>query len=65
MELARQAAPDLIVISGDYVNLSYNRDPVTLKQVGQLLHQLSAPHGVFATLGSPPVGFAGDGCACF
>ena len=55
LELAREAKPDLIVISGDYVNLSYNRDPETLQQVYQLLSQLSAPHGVFATLGSPPV----------
>ncbi len=55
LELAREAKPDLIVISGDYVNLSYNRDPETLRQVRQLLSQLSAPHGVFATLGSPPV----------
>ncbi len=55
LELAREANPDLIVISGDYVNLSYNRDPETLRQVRQLLGQLSAPHGVYATLGSPPV----------
>jgi predicted MPP superfamily phosphohydrolase len=55
LELAREAKPDLIVISGDYVNLSYNRDPKTLQQVRQLLGQMSAPHGVFATLGSPPV----------
>jgi predicted MPP superfamily phosphohydrolase len=53
--LAREAKPDIIVISGDYVNLSYNRDLETLKQVHQLLSQLSAPYGVFATLGSPPV----------
>lgn len=55
LELAQEAKPDLIVISGDYVNLSYNRDPETLRQVRQLLSQLSAPYGVFATLGSPPV----------
>ncbi|MCA9944643.1 MAG: metallophosphoesterase, partial [Anaerolineales bacterium] len=55
LELASEAKPDLIVISGDYVNLSYNRDPETLRQVRQLLSQLSAPYGVFATLGSPPV----------
>lgn len=55
LELAREANPDLIVISGDYVNLSYNRDPETLRQVRQLLCQLTAPHGVYATLGSPPV----------
>lgn len=55
LELAHEANPDLIVISGDYVNLSYNRDPETLRQVRQLLCQLSAPYGVYATLGSPPV----------
>ncbi|MCP4419950.1 MAG: metallophosphoesterase [Chloroflexi bacterium] len=55
LQLAREAKPDLIVISGDYVNLSYNRDEKTLKQIRQLLSQLSAPYGVFATLGSPPV----------
>ena len=55
LQFAREAKPDLIVISGDYVNLSYNRDPETLRQVRHLLSQLSAPHGVFATLGSPPV----------
>lgn len=55
LELAREANPDLIVISGDYVNLSYNRDPETLRQVRLLLGQLSAPYGIYATLGSPPV----------
>ena len=55
LELAREAKPDVIVISGDYVNLSYNRDPETLRQVRHLLSQLSAPYGVYATLGSPPV----------
>ncbi len=55
VELARKAKPDLIVISGDYVNLSYNRDPKTHAQVRQLLGQLRAPYGVYATLGSPPV----------
>jgi predicted MPP superfamily phosphohydrolase len=55
LTLAEQSHPDLIVISGDYVNLSYNRDPQTLRQVGQFLSRLKAPHGVYATLGSPPV----------
>ena len=55
LKLARKAKPDIIVISGDYVNLSYNRDPETLRQVRHLLSQLHAPHGIFATLGSPPV----------
>lgn len=55
LALAKKANPDVIVITGDYVNLSYNRDPETARQVRHLLSQLSAPHGVYATLGSPPV----------
>lgn len=55
LQLAEQAKPDLIVISGDYVNLSYNEDPETQQLVIKLLRQLSAPHGVYAVLGSPPV----------
>jgi predicted MPP superfamily phosphohydrolase len=52
LHLAQQAKPDFIVITGDYVNLSYNTDPVTHRQVRQLLQKLDAPHGVYATLGS-------------
>jgi uncharacterized protein len=55
LAFVEQSKPDLIVISGDYVNLSYNRDPQTLAQVQDLLAQIQAPYGVFATLGSPPV----------
>lgn len=55
LEFVKEAKPDLIVITGDYVNLSYNRDPETLSQVKQFLSQLDAPFGVYATLGSPPV----------
>jgi predicted MPP superfamily phosphohydrolase len=55
VRLVEEAQPDLVVITGDYVNLSYNRDPETQAQVRQLLGRLSAPYGVYATLGSPPV----------
>ncbi|HSM54634.1 MAG TPA: metallophosphoesterase [Candidatus Sulfomarinibacteraceae bacterium] len=55
LALAASAEPDAIVITGDYVNLSYNRDEKTLSQVRGLLQRLRAPHGVYATLGSPPV----------
>ena len=55
LELARSAAPDIIVITGDYVNISYNVDPLTHAHVRELLGQLSAPGGVFAILGSPAV----------
>ncbi|MCP4426936.1 MAG: hypothetical protein GY803_20800 [Chloroflexi bacterium] len=55
LALAAETKPDVILITGDYVNLSYNQDPETHAQVRQLLSQLSAPYGVYATLGSPPV----------
>lgn len=55
LELARAAAPDIIVITGDYVNLSFNIDPLTHAHVRRLLGQLVAPGGVFAVLGSPAV----------
>jgi predicted MPP superfamily phosphohydrolase len=47
--------PELIVLTGDYVNLSYNRDPETYQLVREFLSKLSAPYGVFATTGTPTV----------
>ncbi len=58
LELVQEARPDLIVISGDYVNLSNNRDPKTLAQVHDLLSQIEAPYGVYAVLGTPMVDLA-------
>lgn len=55
LELADEAKPDLILMTGDYVNLSYNLDPETHAQVRRLLGQLHARYGVFAVLGTPPV----------
>ncbi len=50
-----QINPDLIVITGDFLNLSYVDDPTARAEVRKILTQLSAPYGVYATLGSPPV----------
>lgn len=47
--------PDVIVITGDYVNLSYNEDPEAYRRIRDFLAQLSAPAGVYATLGTPTV----------
>ncbi|MCI0393537.1 MAG: metallophosphoesterase [Chloroflexi bacterium] len=55
LKLVEEAAADLIVITGDYLNLSYVQDPVAQAEARRLLAQLSAPHGVYAILGSPPV----------
>lgn len=51
----KQLQPDLIVISGDFLNLSYVQDPQARTQVQKLLRQITAPHGVYAVLGSPTV----------
>jgi hypothetical protein len=55
LELIPQLQPDLIVITGDFLNLSYVDDPTARAEVRKVLAQLSAPYGVYATLGSPPV----------
>jgi hypothetical protein len=55
LDLIEQAQPDLIVFTGDFLNLSYVDDPTARAEVRQVLAQLRAPYGVFATLGSPPV----------
>ena len=55
LEIARAAKPDLVLLTGDYVNLSFNTDRDTHLQVRELLEELCAPMGVFAILGSPPV----------
>jgi predicted MPP superfamily phosphohydrolase len=55
LELIEQAQPDVIVITGDYLNLSYVNEPTARAEVRQLLAKIKAPYGVYATLGSPPV----------
>lgn len=55
LELIEQAQPDLIVITGDYLNLSYVDDPTARAEVRKVLAKINAPYGVYATLGSPPV----------
>jgi len=50
-----QLAPDVIVITGDFVNNSYTRDATAHHQTRQLLGQLRAPGGVYVVKGSPSV----------
>ncbi len=47
--------PDLIVLTGDYLNLSYNHDPIAQRDARQVLSQLSATYGIYAIPGSPAV----------
>jgi predicted MPP superfamily phosphohydrolase len=44
--------PDIIVLTGDYLNISYLSDPVTLADTWDFLAQLRAPYGVYAVTDS-------------
>jgi uncharacterized protein len=55
LDLIPESSPDLIIITGDYVNLSFNQDPITFRQVRAILAELAAHCGVYAVPGSPPV----------
>jgi len=55
LNLVDTARADLILITGDYLNLSFIRDETAQADVKHLLSQLSAPLGFYAVLGSPPV----------
>ncbi|MFQ5613932.1 MAG: metallophosphoesterase [Anaerolineae bacterium] len=55
LDLVARAAPDLILLTGDYLSLSFTREAEAVRQVRALLGRLQAPLGVYATLGSPPV----------
>lgn len=61
LRMVRAISPDLILLTGDYVNLSYVDDPIARADARRVLAALSsdsgslAPGGVYAVLGSPPV----------
>lgn len=55
LDMALATEPDFILITGDYVNLSFNQDPLTHGQIREFLGELSAQWETFAVLGSPPV----------
>jgi predicted MPP superfamily phosphohydrolase len=44
--------PDLIVLTGDYLNLSYLGDPVATEHFRDLIAQLDAPYGIYAVRGT-------------
>lgn len=44
--------PDLIVFSGDFVNITYVDDPVTEQQIQEIVGEWQAPLGVFAVPGT-------------
>lgn len=62
LQSVRELHPDLILLTGDYVNLSCVDDPVGHAHARQLLEALcaeaaalSSPPAIYAVLGSPPV----------
>jgi len=55
LSLVEELAPDVIVVTGDYLNISYTHDTTAQHQARQLLRELRAPGGVYAITGSPSV----------
>jgi predicted MPP superfamily phosphohydrolase len=51
-ELVAGLAPDLIVLTGDFLSTSYNDDPQALEDLRVLLAQLHAPAGIYAIWGT-------------
>lgn len=50
--LLDELQPDLILLTGDYLNLSYLDDEMALRDFRTLASQLHAPYGVYAVRGS-------------
>lgn len=44
--------PDIIVLSGDYLNTSYATDPIAANDFRAFVAQLKAPHGIYAVRGT-------------
>ncbi len=53
--LIRELSPDLILFSGDFVNLSYTHDPLSYAHIREVVGEWEAPLGVYAVGGSPLV----------
>jgi hypothetical protein len=51
--------PDLIALTGDYVNIDYNREPRARADTKAVLAQLHAPYGVYAVSGTTAVDLPG------
>ncbi len=56
--MIHELQPDLILFSGDFLNLSYLKDPAAWDAARQVLREWQAPLGVFAVTGSPAVDLA-------
>ncbi len=52
VEAVQSLQPDLIVLTGDYLNNSYSYDPQAVEDFRWLIGQLRAPLGIYAVSGS-------------
>ena len=57
-QMIKDLQPDLILFSGDFLNLSYRSDPQALECAREILMEWQAPLGAYATAGSPAVDLA-------
>lgn len=57
--LVARLAPDLIVLTGDFLSTSYNDDPRALADLRVLLAQFHAPAGIYAIWGTAEVDLPG------
>lgn len=55
LSLVRELRPDMILFSGDILNLSYIKDKAAWQDARRFLSELAAPLGVFTVTGSPAV----------
>ncbi len=53
--IVNELQPDLILLTGDYVNIDYNQDTLAQSETRDVLSQLHAKYGTFAVSGSPMV----------
>src|SRR5450759_108405 len=53
--LIAELKPDLILFSGDFINLSYLRDPQAWREVREVIQDWQTPHGAYVVTGSPAV----------
>ena len=55
LKRVKDLAPDVILFSGDFLNISYLKDKTAWDDCRAILRELAAPLGVFAVSGSPAV----------
>lgn len=54
-EQVKRLSPDLILFSGDVLNLSYNREEKAIQEARKVMAEWQAPLGAYAVAGSPAV----------